>query len=69
MLRELVPPTAIAQNPPHWRPRLVLWGVPRATRTQWEAEQPVVVDNSGPSGSHRTAGHQHKRHRSERHAD
>lgn len=70
VLREIVPPSAVAKNPPHWRPRLALWGVPRATRTQWEAEQPVVVvDNNGPSGSQHTAGHQHGRRRSDRHTD
>ncbi|OPX14948.1 PrsW family glutamic-type intramembrane protease [Gordonia sp. i37] len=30
VLRELVPPTAIATNAPRWRPRLARWGVPRA---------------------------------------
>ncbi|OZC34025.1 PrsW family glutamic-type intramembrane protease [Gordonia polyisoprenivorans] len=30
VLRELVPPTAIATNAPRWRPRLVQWGVPEA---------------------------------------
>ncbi|WP_440710852.1 PrsW family glutamic-type intramembrane protease [Herbiconiux sp. YIM B11900] len=30
--RELVPPAAIATNPPRWRPRLKLWGVPRRAR-------------------------------------
>lgn len=31
--RELVPPTAVADNPPRWRPRIRLWGVPRRDRT------------------------------------
>lgn len=30
--RELVPPTAIAHNPPRWRPRLHWWGVPHRKR-------------------------------------
>lgn len=30
--RELVPPTAIAANPPRWRPRLKQWGLPRHGR-------------------------------------
>lgn len=27
--RELVPPTAIETNPPHWRPRMVHWAMPK----------------------------------------
>ncbi|MFN8213192.1 MAG: PrsW family glutamic-type intramembrane protease [Candidatus Nanopelagicales bacterium] len=30
--RELVPPNAIDTNPPHWRPRMVQWAMPKAGR-------------------------------------
>ncbi len=29
--RELVPPGAIDPNPPHWRPRMVQWAMPKAS--------------------------------------
>lgn len=32
--RELTPPTAIDSNPPHWRPRLATWGVPKDQRAK-----------------------------------
>lgn len=56
LLRELVPPTAVDANPPRWRPRLTLWGVPRATREQWAAEGsaagPVELSARRHSSSH-----------------
>lgn len=39
ILRETVPPSAIATNPAHWRPRLVQWGIPKHHRTA--AARPV----------------------------
>lgn len=44
-LRELVPPTAVAANSPHWRPQLKWWGVPIATRKQWAARSLTSPDD------------------------
>lgn len=45
--RELVPPNAVAENAPHWRPALRLWGVPSTQRAQ--------LADSAPAGGNENA--------------
>lgn len=64
VLREIVPPTAVAANPPHWRPRLALWGVPAAAREQLKSEraasEQAASDRNADTASPRhAAGHHH----------